>query len=50
MAVRVGAYLSKLDKKILKQVLTIFVNNTGILVDDGTFRYTVEEIKKMLTK
>ena len=41
--------LSKLDKQVLRQIVALFLNLTGIRVKEGVFRYTAEDIRRQLT-
>ena len=45
---RSGMILSKLDKQVLHRIITLFVNHTGIGVNDGTFRYAVKDVTRQL--
>lgn len=41
--------LSHLDKQVLRHLVALFVNLTGIRVKEGIFRYNAEDIRRQLT-
>ena len=41
--------LSQLDKQALRRIVTLVVKQTGIRVKEGTFKYTVEDVRRQLT-
>ena len=45
---RSGMILSKLDKQVLRRIVDLFVEHTGIGVNEGTFRYTVKDVARQL--
>ncbi len=48
MAVRYGMALSRLDKQVLRKILSLFVHQTNVRVKDGTFRYSAEDIRRQV--
>ncbi len=48
MPQRSGMILSQLNKKVLRRIVNLFLEHTGIEVNDGTFRYTAKDIKRQL--
>jgi hypothetical protein len=49
MPQHVRAILSRLDKQLLRRILALFVNHTGIRLKEGAFRYTEKDIARQLT-
>jgi hypothetical protein len=49
MSQRSVMVLSRLDKQVLLRIVALFVNLTGIRIKEGTFRYTVEDVRRQLT-